>query len=101
MEKTKTFTVQMDTAAEKKLEKIFSDFGLSMSDAVNLFFHQVLLTEKIPLPEVSPFVNADLMTKEQFLSALREGLEDAKAGRYQEVSEFKKEFLESRGYDAL
>lgn len=91
----------MDTAAEKQLEKILSGFGLSMSDAVNLFFHQVLATERIPLPEAPPSVNADLMTREQFSGALREGLEDAKAGRYQEFSEFKKEFLESRGYDAL
>ena len=49
------------------------------------------------LPEAPPSVNADLMTREQFLAELREGLEDAKAGRYQEVSKFKKEFFERRG----
>ena len=101
MEKTTTLTVQMDPVTEKKLENIFSRFGLSMSDAVDLFFHQVLLTERVSLPEVPLSVNADLMTKEQVLTEIREGLEDARAKRYQDVSEFQKEFLESRGYDVL
>ena len=48
-------------------------------------------------PEAPFSVNADFMTKEKFISELRKGLEEARTGKYQDIMEFQREFLESRG----
>lgn len=47
--KTKVIvSARVDEDTKKEAEQLFSEMGLSMSTAVNLFLKQVVLTGKIP-----------------------------------------------------
>lgn len=43
-----TINIRTDTVTKKRAEKLFSDFGISMSSAINMFLKQVVRQRKIP-----------------------------------------------------
>ncbi|MDR0960517.1 MAG: type II toxin-antitoxin system RelB/DinJ family antitoxin [Propionibacteriaceae bacterium] len=46
--KTATLSMRIDPEVKAAAEELFSDFGLSMSDAVTIFLHQAILEEGLP-----------------------------------------------------
>mgnify|MGYP003426244654 FL=1 len=48
MVKNTVISVRVQEETKKEAEQLFSEMGLSMSTAVNLFLKQVVLTGKIP-----------------------------------------------------
>lgn len=48
MPKTKTVTVRLDSDLKQDVEHIFSDLGLSTSQAIVLFYKQVQLHQGLP-----------------------------------------------------
>ena len=48
MSKTALLTVRIDPDVKTKLEKLYSSFGLTLSDAINMFIHQSLLEGGLP-----------------------------------------------------
>lgn len=48
MAKNTVISVRVQEETKKEAEQLFSEMGLSMSTAVNLFLKQVVLTGKIP-----------------------------------------------------
>ena len=48
MAKNTVISVRVQEDTKKEAEQLFSEMGLSMSTAVNLFLKQVVLTGKIP-----------------------------------------------------
>lgn len=48
MRKTQVIQARTEPKVKKEVEKIFSQVGLNVSEAVNLFFHQVILHKGIP-----------------------------------------------------
>ncbi len=48
MTATATINVRTDPKTKKEAEKLFSDFGLSMTSAVNVFLKQVVREKRIP-----------------------------------------------------
>ena len=48
MAKTAMIRVRTETKLKHDVEQIFNDLGLSISEAINLFYHQVVLRRGIP-----------------------------------------------------
>ena len=58
MAKTANLNIRIDPKIKKEAEKLFSNFGMTISDAVNIFIHQSLLSEGLPFPLKLPKPNA-------------------------------------------
>ena len=43
-----TTSIKLDKENKEEAKKIFAQLGISMGDAVNMFFSQVVLTKSIP-----------------------------------------------------
>ena len=69
MAKTATLNIRTDPQIKSDAEKLFQNFGLTLSDAVNMFLHQSILYGGIPFELRMP-------NKETI-----EALEDARLGR--------------------
>lgn len=48
MNKTATVNVRMTPETKKQAEELFSSFGITLSDAFNLFLHQAIIEQGIP-----------------------------------------------------
>lgn len=57
MAKTANINIRTEPETKQKIEYLFSRFGITVSDAVNIFFHQSLMQGGLPfnmqLPEYS------------------------------------------------
>lgn len=47
---TKNVTIRMDVDLKKSAEKLFSELGLNMTTAVNMFLKQAVREQRFPLP---------------------------------------------------
>ena len=58
MPKTSVVNIRTEPEIKKQVENLFSKFGISVSDAVNIFFHQSLMQGGLPfqiqLPKPNP-----------------------------------------------
>ena len=66
MEKTETLQIRLAPELKTAVEDTFRSLGLSASEAVNIFFHQVLLHDGLPFAVQHPHFN------EETRAALRE-----------------------------
>lgn len=57
--KTANINIRIDPDTKSDAEKLFSSFGLTVSDAVNMFIHQSLLEKAIPFQLRQPRYNAE------------------------------------------
>ena len=48
MPKTANLNIPIDPATKDAVEKLFSNYGITVTDAVNIFLHQSLLTGGFP-----------------------------------------------------
>jgi DNA-damage-inducible protein J len=58
MAKTSNLNIRIDPATKEAAEKLFSNFGITITDAVNIFLHQSLLTGGLPFPVKMPEPNS-------------------------------------------
>jgi DNA-damage-inducible protein J len=74
----------VEPEVRKQAESILSQLGISASDALNIFYKQIILQRGLPfevkLPVEKP-LNINEMTKEELDAALEEGYADILAGR--------------------
>ena len=56
-----TLSIQVDEKVEKEAEKLFSDFGLDISTAVNIFLRQSIRENCIPFDIQKEVPNADTL----------------------------------------
>ena len=105
MKETTTLSLQVDSLAKEQAEKIFSQLGMPLSTAVNLFLNQVRLTGKLPfevaLPKAPPSVNAETMSSKEVRKKLGQSLKNIEAGNCKPADEVFSRFMESHGYEAL
>ena len=78
--------IRVDDVIKKQAESIFSELGMSMSTATNIFYRQVVRMRGIPfqlkLEEIPPHpLDASKMTREELDAALQKGYDDILAGR--------------------
>lgn len=48
MAKTSNINIRIDPDVKEQAEQLFGNFGITITDAVNIFIHQSLLTGSIP-----------------------------------------------------
>ena len=48
MAKTSVINIRIEAETKKQIENLFSNFGITVSDAVNIFFHQSLIQGGLP-----------------------------------------------------
>lgn len=89
--KTTNFTVRLDAQVKKDAERLFSDLGMTLSSAFNIFLHQSLLSQGLPFA-----VRKELPNKTT-LAAMIEALELANnpdAKTFSSVDELMKDLNE-------
>ena len=59
MAKSAVLNIRVDPETKAGAEELFSSFGITMSDAVNLFLHQSLMIGGIPFEIKQPRYNAE------------------------------------------
>jgi DNA-damage-inducible protein J len=72
MSKTTTIGVRVDPELKKSVEEILASLGLTTSQAINIYFHQILINDGIPFPIQRKSYN------QTTIDALNEDLSDAK-----------------------
>ena len=58
MAKTATLNVRIDPETKNTAEKLYSTFGITISDAINMFLHQSILVGGLPFELKHPHYNA-------------------------------------------
>ena len=85
MAKTANLNIRVDPEIKSSAEALFSSFGLTVSDAVNIFLHQSLLEGGRPFAVKQPRYNAETEAAMAEARAIAEGKIPAK--RYNSVRE--------------
>ena len=85
MAKTANLNIRVDPEIKSSAEALFSSFGLTVSDAVNIFLHQSLLEGGLPFAVKQPRYNAETEAAMVEARAIAEGKIPAK--RYNTVRE--------------
>ena len=72
MAKTANLNIRIDPKVKKEAEKLFSNFGITVTDAVNLFLYQSLLSGGLPfsvkLPEPNIATLASMKEIEEMIA---------------------------------
>ncbi|MBM3700290.1 MAG: type II toxin-antitoxin system RelB/DinJ family antitoxin [Actinobacteria bacterium] len=82
MTKTSIVNIRTEPEIKKQVENLFSKFGISVSDAVNIFFHQSLMQGGLPfqiqLPKPNPETIAAIedVNKNQNMSRTFESVDE-------------------------
>lgn len=58
---TVSMSIRMDTELKKQADAMFSDMGLNMSTAMNMFLRQVVRQGRIPFEIATDIPNADTL----------------------------------------
>ena len=83
--------IRIDDDIKERADSLFSELGLNMTTAVNMFVRQVVRQGGIPF---SITVNTDPFYSASNLKALRESIADADAGKLTEHELIKDDNLE-------
>ena len=85
MAKTANLNIRMDPEIKAEAEALFSTFGMTVSDAVNIFLHQSLLEGGLPFAVRQPRYNAETEAAMAEARAILDGRIPAK--RYDSVQD--------------
>lgn len=84
MAKSANLYARIEPDVKEKAESILSALGISASNAINMFYNQIILQRGIPfevkMPSARP-VDIDCLTEEQLNAELEKGYTDMKEGR--------------------
>ena len=84
MSKTANLNIRMQPEIKQEAEAILNNLGISASNAIEMFYRQIILTKSIPFeikePE-KPNFDISNITKEEFKQMILEGLQDIQEGR--------------------
>ena len=84
MAKTASLYARIEPDVKEQAETILSALGIPVSDAINMFYKQIILQRGIPFEiKLPPVQMLDLsqLTEEQFQIELEKGYADVAAGR--------------------
>ena len=59
MSKTTSMNIRIEPNLKKQVEEILTDLGMNISDAVTIYFKQIVLTDSIPLQIKRPKFNKE------------------------------------------
>ena len=72
MAKTETMYTRVEPALKANVERILSQLGLTPSDAINMFLHQVSLQKGLPFEVKTPRITKD-EARAELLAELKKG----------------------------
>ncbi len=73
MAKTAKLNIRIDPKTKEAAEKLFSNFGITITDAVNMFLHQSLLTGGLPFSVRIPQPNTNTLAAIQDVENMIDG----------------------------
>lgn len=84
MAKTANLYARIEPDVKEQAETILSSLGISVSNAINMFYKQIILQRGLPfevkLPEGYP-INVEALSEEQLDEVLEQGYSDFLEGR--------------------
>ena len=87
MAKTAMLNVRIDPSTKADAERLFSSFGITVSDAINIFLHQALMVGGLPFEMKQPRYNATTEKAIQEARLIAAGKIDAPT--YQSIQELR------------
>lgn len=75
MVKNGSLNVRVSPKIKMEAEKIYSDFGITLSDAVNMFLNKSVMVGGLPFDLIQPKYNKETET------AIEEGLNEFRSGK--------------------
>lgn len=83
MAKSANLYARIEPEIKEHAESILSELGIPASNAINMFYKQIILQRGLPFEVKLPQYPLDVgnMTEEQFNAELEKGYADMKAGR--------------------
>ena len=80
--KTTNYNIRIDPEIKAKAEKTFADFGLNLSEAINVFLHKSIMERGLPFEVRHPQFNAEtlqaMQETEQILKEYESGIRKPK-----------------------
>ena len=83
MAKTANINVRIDPEIKSSAEKLFSSFGITITDAINIFLHQSIMEGGLPFEMKQPHYNAETEAAMKEARAIMDG--QLQARRYSTV----------------
>lgn len=84
-------TIRTDLAAKQQVQQIFSNLGMDMSTAVNIFFHQVIRSNGLPFQVVTDVPNSETLEAMKEIQCMKENPSMGKS--YTDVDSMMKDLL--------
>jgi DNA-damage-inducible protein J len=78
MAKNMVINIRTDAATKQAIESLYSKFGITISDAVNIFFHKSLMEGGLPFEMKQPRYNAETEAAMQEANDIADGKIPAK-----------------------
>ncbi len=91
MAKTANINIRIEPEIKAQAEALFSSFGISVSDAVNIFLRKALMDGGIPFAVKTPRFNAE--TEAAMAEAREIAAGHIKAKHYRSAEEFMKDVV--------
>ncbi len=99
MAKTDSVYARVEPEVKEEAEAIFSELGVSVSGAINMFYRQVIQTQGLPFPMTIRRKPLALkgMTQEELDKAIQKGIDDIKKGKVLPAEEVFRKLEEKYG----
>lgn len=88
MAKTSNLNIRIDPDVKDKAEALFSNFGMNISDAINIFLHQCLIYGGLPFDVKIDKPNADTIAA---MEEINEMMRTGKGKKYNSIDDLFKE----------
>ena len=88
MAKTANLYARIEPDVKEEAEQILSSLGISVSNAINMFYKQIILQKGIPFELKLPInhpLNVQAMTTEQLNTELEKGYTDMLEGKTENI----------------
>lgn len=78
MAKTANINIRIDPETKGKAEKLFSSFGITITDAINIFLHKSIMEGGLPFEVKQPCYNGETEAAMEETRAILAGQVEAK-----------------------
>ena len=92
MARTANINVRVEPHIKEQAEALFANFGITVSDAINMFLHQALLENALPIRPSMPQYNEETLAAMQEARDIAAGKIKVKA--YHSVEELMEDLLD-------
>lgn len=92
MSKTTNINIQIDSEFMSELEKLYSQYGLSITEAINIFLHVFLIEDGLPFEVIQQRYNTETESAMREARAIANGLIPAK--KYSSAAEMINDVLD-------